>query len=98
MKWSILIGAASACVIWLIALFMHDWSVVTKVSGTIAVVFILLSGIISRAFVLGNTTNVHYVNETKKDREKRVDLSTKALLLGAPHLVTTLLCVMYVMR
>jgi hypothetical protein len=101
MKWSILIGVLSALVIWLVAMMMHDWSVVYQISGSIGVTITLLATIVSGVLGYGSRFSgndrmrANYRYEDQKDRYKRLDFATKLLMIGLPNLVTTILCVLY---
>ncbi|WP_341321267.1 DUF5316 domain-containing protein [Solibacillus sp. FSL H8-0523] len=78
-----LLGSVVALVIW-------DVHMVADVTGMIGLVFLVLSMIMSGAFVSGDRVRLNAATETDKGREERNRLVTRSLLIALPNLVVML--------
>ena len=78
-----LIGSVVALVIW-------DVHMVADVTGMIGLVFLVLSMIMSGAFVSGDRVRLNAATETDKGREERNRLVTRSLLIALPNLLVML--------
>ncbi|WPP39265.1 DUF5316 domain-containing protein [Bacillus sonorensis] len=85
-----LIGLVSVCLILIVAIFTQDYGLIIKISGTIGVISILISGIFLGAFVNGDKQRANYFSETKEHRDTRTKVSTNILLLGLPHILASI--------
>lgn len=78
-----LIGSVVALVIW-------DVHMVADVTGMIGLVFLVLSMIMSGAFVSGDRVRLNAATETDKGREERNRLVTRSLLIALPNFLVML--------
>lgn len=78
-----LLGIVVALVVW-------DVHMVADVTGMIGLVFLVLSMIMSGAFVNGDRVRLNAATETDKGREERNRLVTRSLLIALPNLLVML--------
>lgn len=78
-----LLGSVVALVIW-------DVHMVADVTGMIGLVFLVLSMIMSGAFVSGDRVRLNAATETDKGREERNRLVTRSLLIALPNFLVML--------
>ncbi len=58
-----------------------------KFSGGMGLMFLIISGILSGAFVSGNQMRANYFMETREDRKRRINWSFYLLLAGLPNVI-----------
>ncbi|QHZ46488.1 DUF5316 domain-containing protein [Bacillus sp. NSP9.1] len=85
-----LIGLACLAVSLIVSVFTQDHSLIIKVSGTVGIISILVSGIFLGAFVNGDKQRANYFSETKEHRDTRTKMSINILLLGLPHIIASI--------
>lgn len=78
-----LLGSVVALVIW-------DVHMVADVTGMIGLVFLVLSMIMSGAFVSGDRVRLNAATETDKGREERNQIVTSSLLIALPNFLVML--------
>ena len=78
-----LLGSVVALVIW-------DVHMVADVTGMIGLVFLVLSMIMSGAFVSGDRVRLNAATETDKGRAERNQIVTRSLLIALPNFLVML--------
>lgn len=81
------IGALLSLLGIVVALVVWDVHMVADVTGMIGLVFLVLSMIMSGAFVNGDRVRLNAATETDKGREERNRLVTRSLLIALPNLL-----------
>ena len=84
------IGALLSLLGIVVALVVWDVHMVADVTGMIGLVFLVLSMIMSGAFVNGDRVRLNAATETDKGRDERNRLVTRSLLIALPNLVVML--------
>lgn len=84
-----LLGSVVALVIW-------DVHMVADVTGMIGLVFLVLSMIMSGAFVSGDRVRLNAATETDKGREERNRLVTRSLLIALPNFLVMLVFYLFI--
>lgn len=78
-----LLGIVVALVVW-------DVHMVADVTGIIGLVFLVISMLLSGAFVNGDRVRLNVATETDKGREERNRLVTRSLLIALPNFLVML--------
>ncbi|MDA7028003.1 DUF5316 domain-containing protein [Bacillus sp. CLL-7-23] len=91
-KWVwFLIGLVSLALTLIVSIFAQNYNLIIKISGTIGVISILISGIFLGAFVNGDKQRANYFSETKEHRKTRTIISINILLVGLPHIFASII-------
>ncbi len=94
MKLSFLIGLAVAIVALLMGFILNNYSISLKITGTVAVGSLILSGILNGSFINGDAYRVNYLSETKEDRDKKGRIIKYLLLLSIPNAIESLILIL----
>ncbi|MGM0845677.1 MAG: DUF5316 domain-containing protein [Bacillota bacterium] len=65
--------------------------VFTYICGGIGLISILISGVLSGAFISGDQIRANTATENEQDRRKRLRLMYTFALLGAPHFAASII-------
>lgn len=84
-----LLGSVVALVIW-------DVHMVADVTGMIGLVFLVLSMIMSGAFVNGDRVRLNAATETDKGRAERNQIVTRSLLIALPNFLVMLVFYLFI--
>ncbi|MER1958891.1 MAG: DUF5316 domain-containing protein [Solibacillus sp.] len=84
-----LLGSVVALVIW-------DVHMVADVTGMIGLVFLVLSMIMSGAFVSGDRVRLNAATETDKGRAERNQIVTRSLLIALPNFLVMLVFYLFI--
>jgi hypothetical protein len=80
------IGLLITIVAAIIGVETSDWDLFIKITGVAAIVPLLLSGLLSGAFVGGDRIRANFNTETKKDRKIRSKWVYRFLLISLPNI------------
>lgn len=75
----------------LVSFFSNDWTLLYKITGSIAVVVLVLCALFSGGFVDGDRLGRNLLSETKEDRKGRFLLTNRLLLIGLPNFLTAII-------
>ncbi|MGP4108932.1 DUF5316 domain-containing protein [Virgibacillus sp. L01] len=79
------IGLIFTIIALMIGVFTGDWNLFFKLIVAAAVIPLVLSGLLTGAFVDGDRNRANYHTETKKDRKDKNKWVTKLLIIGVPN-------------
>ncbi|WP_100012040.1 DUF5316 domain-containing protein [Lentibacillus sediminis] len=79
------IGVFITIVALIVGAFTGDWNLFFIITGVAAIVPLLLSGLLTGAFVDGDRSRANYHTETKEDRLGKNKWVRRFLLIGAPN-------------
>lgn len=86
-----LVGIGISVVALLISVFASDLTLLYKITGGVAVIALVLSALLSGAFVDGDRLGRNLLFETKEDKKGRIFLTNRLLLIGLPNTLTAIL-------
>ncbi|MGP4063232.1 DUF5316 family protein [Halobacillus sp. H74] len=72
-------------------LYTNEWETSVKIIGISAVVPLLITGLLTGAFVSGDRNRANYNTEVKKDRDGKSKWITGLLLISAPNAVSMII-------
>jgi hypothetical protein len=87
------IGVFITIVALIIGAFTGDWNLFLIVTGVAAIVPLLLSGLLTGAFVDGDKNRANYHTETKEDRQGKNKWVIRFLLIGVPNFTLLIILV-----
>ncbi|MGG1674170.1 DUF5316 domain-containing protein [Neobacillus sp. NRS-1170] len=70
-----------------ISLISNDFTLLYKITGAIGIISLILSALLSGAFVDGDRLGRNLKSELKEDRNQRFSLTNSILLIGLPNLL-----------
>ncbi|MFB4166923.1 DUF5316 domain-containing protein [Virgibacillus sp. JSM 102003] len=79
------IGVIFTIIALVIGVFTGDWNLFFKLIAASAVIPLVLSGLLTGAFVDGDRNRANYHTGTKKDRQDKNKWVTKLLIIGVPN-------------
>jgi len=88
---NLIIGTTIGVIIALFLGLVSDWGLAIKVTGGIGVISLVLAGILSGFFMIGERTRANHSFETTADRELRSKYSSVLFLFGLPFLITAII-------
>ncbi|MEC0091975.1 DUF5316 family protein [Paenibacillus macquariensis] len=89
---NLIIGTTIGVIIALFLGLVSDWELAIKVTGGIGVISLLLAGVLSGFFMIGDRTRAaNHSFETTADRELRSKYSSVLFLFGLPFIITAIL-------
>ncbi|OOM78026.1 DUF5316 domain-containing protein [Clostridium sp. BL-8] len=87
MKLSFFIGVLVAIVAHTIGVVLNDYNITLKIFGVICIGSFILSGILSGTFISGDRYRANSLSETKEDKNRRMKIVNKLILLSIPSLI-----------
>ncbi|RKQ28655.1 DUF5316 domain-containing protein [Oceanobacillus halophilus] len=91
MKKSFLIGCGISLIILVTGLITNNYVLYANILLGIGIITVLISALLSGAFLSGPEIRANYHTETKEHREKRTKTMTLTGVFAIPHLVTAAL-------
>jgi hypothetical protein len=88
----LIIGLSIVVVALLISVFSNNFTLLYKITGAVAIISLVLSALLSGAFVDGDRLGRNLQSESKEDRKQRFSLTNSMLLIGLPNLLIATVC------
>ncbi|NYE07470.1 hypothetical protein F4694_004281 [Bacillus niacini] len=83
----LIIGLCIVVVALLISFISSDFTLLYKITGAIAFISLIVSALLSGAFLDGERLGRNLQSESKEDRNQRFTLTNSILLIGLPNLL-----------
>jgi Family of unknown function (DUF5316) len=83
----LIIGLSIVVVALLISFISSDFTLLYKITGAIAFISLIVSALLSGAFLDGERLGRNLQSESKEDRNQRFTLTNSILLIGLPNLL-----------
>lgn len=80
-----LVGIGIVVVALLISVFLSDFTLLYKITGVVALISLIMSGLFSGAFVSGDRLGRNLQSESKEDKKQRFLMTNTILLIGLPN-------------
>jgi hypothetical protein len=85
------IGIAFSLLAVIIAFALDDWSLLYKITSFVGVFCIVFGSLLSEVFISGEQMARNLNSESKVDREQRMSLTSRLMLIGAPNIIIAIL-------
>jgi hypothetical protein len=83
----LIIGLSIVVVALIISFISSDFTLLYKITGAIALISLIVSALLSGAFLEGDRLGRNLQSESKEDRNQRFSLTNSILLIGLPNLL-----------
>jgi Family of unknown function (DUF5316) len=83
----LIIGLSIVVVAFIISFISSDFTLLYKITGAIAFISLIVSALLSGAFLDGDRMGRNLQSESKEDRNQRFSLTNSILLIGLPNLL-----------
>ncbi|WP_141430377.1 DUF5316 domain-containing protein [Bacillus sp. 03113] len=90
---SFLFGLSSGLIFLTAGLMIDSNHFILTAVGIIGIGSLLVSGLLTGAFIDGDRIRANFANENKQERSKRINISMNLFLFGLPNLIAGILLV-----
>jgi hypothetical protein len=76
----------------LISVFLNNFTLLYKITGVVAIISLVLSALLTGAFLDGDRLGRNLQSESKEDRKQRYSQTNSILLIGLPNILVATVC------
>ena len=88
----LVIGLSVVVVAFLISALSNNYTLLYKITGAVGIISLVLSALLSGAFLDGDRLGRNLQSESKEDRKQRISQTNSILLIGLPNLLIATVC------